>query len=300
MSGVCKNQEDKANLQRNIEKAQILIEALPFIRNLYGKTIVIKFGGNAMVDEKLKEMFAEDVVLTKYIGMNPVVVHGGGPQITEVMDKMGKKPVFIEGIRITDGETMDIVEMVLGGKINKELVNRINQHGGKAVGLTGKDGGLIQARKLRRPRKGKGVDRGLVGEVESISPQIIRSLEESRFIPVIAPIGVDGKGKTYNINADTAAGAIAATLKAEKLIFLTDVEGILDKNKRLISTLSRKEALRLIKNGVITSGMLPKVKACLSAIEGGVRKTHIIDGRITHSILLEIFTKKGIGTEIVG
>lgn len=286
-------------MQRNIEKAQTLIEALPYIQNLYGKTIVIKFGGNAMVDERLKEMFAEDVVLVKYIGMNPVVVHGGGPQITEVMDKMGKKPVFIEGIRITDGETMDIVEMVLGGKINKELVNRINQHGGRAVGLTGKDGGFITARKMRSPRKGAGIDRGLVGEVESISPQIIRSLEESRFIPVIAPIGVDGKGRTYNINADTAAGAIAATLKAEKLIFLTDVKGILDKNGKLISTLNRKEALRHIKNRVITSGMLPKVKACLAAIEGGVKKTHIIDGRVMHAILLEIFTKKGIGTEIV-
>lgn len=286
-------------MSRNIEKTQTLIEALPYIRNLYGKTIVIKFGGNAMVDERLKEMFAEDVVLVKYIGMNPVVIHGGGPQITEVMDKMGKKPVFIEGIRITDGETMDIVEMVLGGKINKELVNRINQHGGRAVGLTGKDGGLIKARKLRSPRRQSGIDRGLVGEVESISPQIIRSLEESRFIPVIAPIGVDGKGRTYNINADTAAGAVAATLKAEKLIFMTDVKGILDKNGKLISTLNRKEALRLIKNGVITSGMLPKVKACLSAIEAGVKKTHVIDGRITHAILLEIFTRKGIGTEIV-
>jgi len=252
-----------------------------------------------MIDEKLKEMFAEDVVLTKFIGMSPVVVHGGGPQINEVMDKMGKKPVFIEGIRITDGETMDIVEMVLGGKINKELVNRINQHGGNAVGLTGKDGGLIRARKLRTPRKSRGIDRGLVGEVESISPNIIRSLEQSRFIPVIAPIGVDSKGKTYNINADTAAGAIAATLKAEKLIFLTDVKGILDRDGKLISTLTRKQALRLIKSGVITSGMLPKVRACLAAIDGGVQKTHIIDGRINHSILLEIFTKKGIGTEIV-
>lgn len=286
-------------MQRNIEKAQLLVEALPYIRNLSGKTIVIKFGGNAMIDEKLKEMFAEDVVLTKFIGMSPVVVHGGGPQINEVMDKMGKKPVFIEGIRITDGETMDIVEMVLGGKINKELVNRINQHGGNAVGLTGKDGGLIRARKLRTPGKSRGIDRGLVGEVESISPNIIRSLEESRFIPVIAPIGVDSKGKTYNINADTAAGAIAATLKAEKLIFLTDVKGILDRDGKLISTLTRKQALRLIKSGVITSGMLPKVRACLAAIDGGVRKTHIIDGRINHSILLEIFTKKGIGTEIV-
>ena len=286
-------------MQRNIQKAELLVEALPYIRNLSGKTIVVKFGGNAMIDEKLKEMFAEDVVLTKYIGMSPVVVHGGGPQINEVMDKMGKKPVFIEGIRITDGETMDIVEMVLGGKINKELVNRINQHGGNAVGLTGKDGGLIQARKLRRPRKSAGIDRGLVGEVESISPNIIRSLEQNRFIPVIAPIGVDNKGKTYNINADTAAGAIAATLKAEKLIFLTDVKGILGKDGRLISTLTRKQVLSLIKSGVITSGMLPKVRACLEALDGGVKKTHIIDGRINHSILLEIFTKKGIGTEIV-
>ncbi|MCC6544363.1 MAG: acetylglutamate kinase [Nitrospirae bacterium] len=286
-------------MQRNIEKAQLLVEALPYIRNLSGKTIVFKFGGNAMIDEKLKEMFAEDVVLTKYIGMSPVVVHGGGPQISEVMDKMGKKPVFIEGIRITDGETMDIVEMVLGGKINKELVNRINQHGGNAVGLTGIDAGLIRARKLRRPRKGAGIDRGLVGEVESISPNIIRSLEQNRFIPVIAPIGVDHKGKTYNINADTAAGAIAATLKAEKLIFLTDVKGILGKDGRLISTLTRKQVLSLIKSGVITSGMLPKVRACLEALDGGVKKTHIIDGRINHSILLEIFTKKGIGTEIV-
>ena len=286
-------------MQRNIQKAELLVEALPYIRNLSGKTIVVKFGGNAMIDEKLKEMFAEDVVLTKYIGMSPVVVHGGGPQINEVMDKMGKKPVFIEGIRITDGETMDIVEMVLGGKINKELVNRINQHGGNAVGLTGKDGGLIQARKLRRPRKSAGIDRGLVGEVESISPNIIRSLEQNRFIPVIAPIGVDNKGKTYNINADTAAGAIAATLKAEKLIFLTDVKGILGKDGKLISTLTRKQALQLIKSGVITSGMLPKVRACLDALNGGVKKTHIIDGRINHSILLEIFTKKGIGTEIV-
>lgn len=286
-------------MQRNIQKAELLVEALPYIRTLSGKTIVIKFGGNAMIDEKLKELFAEDVVLTKYFGMSPVVVHGGGPQISEVMDKMGKKPVFIEGIRITDGETMDIVEMVLGGKINKELVNRINQHGGNAVGLTGIDAGLIRARKLRRPRKGAGIDRGLVGEVESISPNIIRCLEQNRFIPVIAPIGVDNKGKTYNINADTAAGAIAATLKAEKLIFLTDVKGILGKDGRLISTLTRKQVLSLIKSGVITSGMLPKVRACLEALDGGVKKTHIIDGRINHSILLEIFTKKGIGTEIV-
>jgi len=283
-------------LEKLIEKAQTLIEALPYIRNLYGKTIVIKFGGNAMINDELKERFAEDVVLTKYIGMNPVVVHGGGPQITEVMNKMGKKPVFIDGIRITDGETMDIVEMVLGGKINKDLVNRINQHGGKAVGLTGKDGGLIRARKLRSKSS---VDKGLVGEVESVYPEVIQSLEKSRFIPVIAPIGVDREGRTYNINADTAAGIIAATLKAEKLIFLTDVEGILDEKGKLISTLTKKEAEELIERGIITGGMLPKVKACIEALNGGVRKTHIIDGRIDHAILLEIFTKKGIGTEII-
>ena len=282
------------------EKAAVLVESLPYIRSLYGKTIVVKFGGNAMVNEKLKERFAEDIVLMKYIGMNPVVVHGGGPQISEMMEKMGKKAVFIEGIRITDGETMDIVEMVLGGKINKDFVSRINQHGGSAVGITGKDGGLIRARKLRAPRKGgTAVDRGLVGEVESISPQILKALEEARFIPVVAPIGVDGQGRTYNINADTAAGALAAALKAEKLIFMTDVRGILDRDGKFLSTLARKDVLRLIKTGVITSGMLPKVKACLAALAGGVRKTHIIDGRVNHAILLEIFTKKGIGTEIV-
>ena len=284
-------------MERLIEKAQTLVEALPYIRNLYGKTIVIKFGGNAMINEELKERFAEDVVLTKYIGMNPVVVHGGGPQITEVMNKMGKKPLFIDGIRITDGETMDIVEMVLGGKINKDLVNRINQHGGKAVGLTGKDGGLIRARKLRS--KDTSIDKGLVGEVESVYPEVIQSLEKSRFIPVIAPIGVDKEGRTYNINADTAAGIIAATLKAEKLIFLTDVEGILDEHGNLISTLTKKEAEELIERNIITGGMLPKVRACIEALEGHVRKTHIIDGRIDHAILLEIFTKKGIGTEII-
>jgi acetylglutamate kinase len=281
------------------EKAAVLVEALPYIRNLAGKTIVVKFGGNAMINEKLKEMFAEDVVLMKFYGLNPVVVHGGGPQISEVMEKMGKKPVFIDGIRITDGETMDIVEMVLGGKINKEFVSRINQYGGTAVGLTGKDGGLILARKLRLSGKGAGVDRGMVGEVESISPQILKSLEEGRFIPVVAPIGVDRQGRTYNINADTAAGSIAAALKAEKLIFMTDVKGILDEKGSLLSTLNRKEAKRLIRSGTIKSGMLPKVKACMAALDGGVRKAHIIDGRLHHSILLEIFTDKGIGTEIV-
>ncbi|MBI5197368.1 MAG: acetylglutamate kinase [Nitrospirae bacterium] len=281
------------------DKATILVEALPYIRNLSGKTIVVKFGGNAMVNEKLKEMFAEDVVLMKFFGLNPVVVHGGGPQITEVMEKMGKKPVFIDGIRITDGETMDIVEMVLGGKINKEFVARINQHGGNAVGITGKDGGLIRARKLRVSGKGARVDRGMVGEVDAISPQILRCLEESRFIPVVAPIGVDAHNRTYNINADTAAGAIAASLKAEKLIFMTDVRGILDKDGAFLSTLNRKEVQRLIRSGVIKSGMLPKVRACLAALDGGVQKTHIIDGRVNHAILLEIFTRKGIGTEII-
>ena len=287
-------------LRRDSQRAAILIEALPYIRNLFGKTLVVKFGGNAMVDDALKEMFAEDVVLMKFIGMNPVVVHGGGPQISEVMERMGKKPVFIDGIRITDGETMDIVEMVLGGKINKDLVARINRHGGRAVGITGKDAGLIRARRLRSP-DGQELpeDRGLVGEVEAIFPQILVTLEEGRFIPVVAPIGVDAQNRTYNINADLAAGAIAAALRAEKLIFLTDVPGILDPEGRLLSTLTRKEVQQLMDQGVIRGGMVPKVQACLTALEGGVHKTHIIDGRIEHAILLEIFTREGIGTEII-
>ncbi len=281
-----------------IEKATTLVEALPYLRAFAGKTIVIKYGGHAQVDEALKAGFAEDVVLMKYIGVNPVVVHGGGPQITDMMARLGKKPTFVDGVRVTDRETMAIVEMVLGGVINKEIVELISRHGGRAVGLSGKDGRLITAKPLKPPGP-KRVDLGQVGEVESVDPQLLIDLTSNRYIPVIAPIGVDRDGRTYNINADLVAGAVARALQAEKLLVLTDVAGILDAKRALIPTLSRKEIQRLIKAGTITSGMLPKVQACLTAVEGGVAKAHIIDGRVPHALLLEIFTKEGIGTEII-
>jgi acetylglutamate kinase len=281
-----------------IEKATTLVEALPYLRAFAGKTIVIKYGGHAQVDEALKAGFAEDVVLMKYIGVNPVVVHGGGPQITDMMARLGKKPTFVDGVRVTDRETMEVVEMVLGGVINKEIVELISRHGGRAVGLSGKDGRLITAKPLK-PSGPKRVDLGQVGEVESVDPQLLIDLTSNRYIPVIAPIGVDRDGRTYNINADLVAGAVARALKAEKLLVLTDVAGILDAKRALIPTLSRKEIQRLIKAGTITSGMLPKVQACLTAVEGGVAKAHIIDGRVPHALLLEIFTKEGIGTEII-
>jgi acetylglutamate kinase len=290
-------------MRRQIDKANTLIEALPYIRAFSGKSLVIKYGGKAMVDRELKEQFAADVVLMKYVGVNPVVVHGGGPQISLMMKRLGKEPTFVEGVRVTDAETMEIVEMVLGGVINKEIVALIHRQGGRAVGITGKDGRLITARPLKSigPHRGSASARGLglVGEVELIDPQVLASLEEARFIPVIAPVGVGKDGKTYNINADSVAGAIAASLKAEKLLILTDVSGILDNQNKLLPTLSRKDLSRLIKRGVIQEGMLPKVQACLTALEGGVSKTHIIDGRTRHALLLEIFTDKGIGTEIV-
>jgi acetylglutamate kinase len=289
-------------MEKLIEKAKVLIESLPYLRAFSGKTVVIKYGGKAMTDEGLKNDFAQDVVLMKYVGLNPVVVHGGGPQINVMMKRLGLEPKFIKGVRVTDAATMEIVEMVLGGIINKEIVTLINRNGGRAVGLTGKDGGLIRARKA----KGSGgalesegsIDMGLVGEVEAIDPGVIRNLEQDRFIPVIAPIGADSEGRTYNINADWVAGAVAASLKAEKLLLLTDVKGILDEQGKFLSTLSKKDASRLIKQDVIKEGMLPKVKAALSAVEGGVSKAHIIDGRVSHALLLEIFTDKGIGTEI--
>lgn len=294
---------DRESMERIIKKADILIEALPYIRTFFGKTVVIKYGGKAMVDEELKETFAQDVVLMKYVGMNPVIVHGGGPQISSMMKRLGKEPKFVKGIRITDKETMEIVEMVLGGTINKEIVTAINRHGGKAVGLTGKDGRLITARQIEldRPKKNKAgsPDMGMAGEVEEVDPRLLSCLEGDRFIPVIAPIGADRQGKGYNINADIVAGSIASALKTEKLIFLTDVQGILDKDGKLLSTLSKKETSKLIRDEVISNGMLPKVRSCLAALEGGVKKTHIIDGRIPHAILLEIFTDKGIGTEII-
>lgn len=286
-----------------ITKAEILTEALPYIRNFFGKTFVIKYGGAAQVQGILKESFAKDVVLLNYIGIRTAIVHGGGPKISVMMEKMGKKPKFVQGQRVTDRETMDIVEMVLGGLINKEIVSLINSHGGRAVGLSGKDGGLIRARKkllTKSPKTGGDeiVDLGFVGEVTGVEPHVIRSLEREGFIPVISPVGVGTRGETLNINADNAAASIASALHAEKLILLTDVPGIIDKRQRTLSTLRRSQVKKLISDGTISGGMLPKVQACLSAVEGGVAKTHIIDGRVAHCLLLEIFTKEGIGTEI--
>jgi acetylglutamate kinase len=289
-----------------IDKAQVLVEALPYIRRFYDKTIVIKYGGSTMEEDRMKRSFALDVVLLKYIGLNPVVVHGGGPQIGEMLTKMGKKSQFVEGMRVTDEETMDVVEMVLVGKVNKEIVSLIQQQGGKAVGLSGKDGRLITAKKLRlTKRRGKDekpevIDIGMVGEVKAIDPGVIEALEKENFIPVIAPVGVGEGGETYNINADLVAGKIASALKAEKLILLTDVEGVMDGKHQLIPTLDAKQARRLITQKVISSGMIPKVNCCLDALKGGVAKTHIIDGRVEHAVLLEIFTDIGIGTQIAG
>jgi len=291
-------------MENPMDKAKVLIEALPYIRRFYDKTIVIKYGGSTMEEEQVKKSFALDVVLLKYIGINPVIVHGGGPQIGEMLKKIGKKSEFIEGMRVTDGETMDIVEMVLVGKVNKEIVALINQQGGKAVGLSGKDGRLIVAKKLKLTRtREKGgapeeIDIGMVGEVKAVNPGVIEALERENFIPVIAPVGVGEEGETYNINADLVAGKIASSLKAEKLILLTDVEGVMDKNKRLIPSLDIKRARNLIEQKVIASGMIPKVNCCIEALMEGVTKTHIIDGRVEHAILLEIFTDVGIGTQI--
>ncbi len=291
-------------MEKLIEKANILIEALPFIRNFYGKTFVIKYGGAAQVEDELKNSFAQDIVLMNFIGIKPIIVHGGGPKISQTMKKMGKEPSFIQGQRVTDQETMDIVEMVLGGLINKEIVALINSHGGKAVGLSGKDGGLIKAKKkLLKKAIDAGeeeiIDIGLVGEVDSVDPVILDCIEKGGFIPVISPIGVGSKGEALNINADYVASAIASSLKAEKFILLTDVPGISDKRGRIISTISKKEIKKLIDNGTVSGGMLPKVQACTRAIEAGVKKTHIVDGRMPHCLLLEIFTKEGIGTEII-
>jgi acetylglutamate kinase len=293
-------------MRNPIDKAKVLVEALPYIRRFYDKTVVVKYGGSAMEEERMKRSFALDSVLLKYIGLNPVVVHGGGPQIGEMLTKMGKKSQFIEGMRVTDRETMDIVEMVLVGKVNKEIVSLINQQGGKAIGLSGKDAHLILAKKLKlAKRRGKGekseaIDIGMVGEVKAINPRVIESLEKENFIPVIAPVGVGDEGETYNINADLVAGRIAGALKAEKFILLTDVKGVLDEKRRLIPTLNTKQAKRFITQKVISSGMIPKVNCCLDALEEGVAKTHIIDGRVEHAILLEIITDVGIGTQIVG
>ncbi|WP_305043610.1 acetylglutamate kinase [Geoalkalibacter sp.] len=291
-------------MQEIIAKANVLLEALPWLKRFSGATIVIKYGGNAMVEDRLKESFAQDIILMKFIGLNPVVVHGGGPQIGKLLKALGKESRFVQGMRVTDRETMDVVEMVLGAQVNKEIVNNINRHGGKAVGLTGKDGRLLIARKMEMTQINPDtltpeiIDIGHVGEVESVNPAIIEALEKSHFIPVIAPIGVGLNGETYNINADLVAGRIAGALRAEKLILLTDVEGVKDKEGRLISTIDVERVPDLINDGTITGGMIPKVNCCVDAVEEGVHKTHIIDGRMEHACLLEIFTDKGVGTAV--
>ena len=292
-------------MKKSIEKANVLIESLPYIQKFSGKTFVIKYGGAAMVDEELKNSFAQDIVLLNYIGIKTIIVHGGGPKINKIMEQMGKTPSFIQGQRVTDEETIDIVEMVLGGLVNKQIVSLINDHGGLAIGLSGKDGKLIEAKRKiinkLSPETGvpEIIDLGLVGEVVKINPRILVSIDEGGFIPVIAPISAGQKSRTLNINADYVAGEIASALKAEKLILLTDVEGIKDKKGKLISTLNSKKIKSLISNNTIAGGMLPKVQACQGAIGSGVKKTHIIDGRTPHALLLEIFTESGIGTEIL-
>ncbi|MFQ5962337.1 MAG: acetylglutamate kinase [Candidatus Methylomirabilales bacterium] len=288
-------------MESAVAKARILVEALPYIQSFFGKTIVVKYGGAAMVEEKLKAEVAQDIVLMRYVGMRPVIVHGGGPQIGEAMAQAGLTPTFIDGLRVTDPETMRIVETVMVGSINQEIVGLINRSGGTAVGLSGKDGNFIRARKTAH-RRGTGseelVDLGLVGEVVAVNPRVVRSMEDEGFIPVIAPTGVDEEGTTYNINADVAAGEIAAALSAEKLILLTDIDGILDRGGHLFSSLSRDDVKKLVEEQVISTGMLPKVKACLRALEGGVNKTHIINGTIPHALLLELLTAGGVGTEV--
>lgn len=282
------------------ERAQILAEALPYIRRFKNKTIVVKYGGNAMIDDELKNRFARDVVLMKLVGMNPVVVHGGGPQIGQLLERMGKESKFIDGMRVTDAETMDVVEMVLGGLVNKEIVSMINHHGGKAVGLTGKDGGLIRARKLELKKiPGDGsVDMGHVGEIESIDPELVAVLDTKNFIPVVAPIGVGKDGEAYNINADIVAGKLAVTLAAEKLILMTNTPGVLDKQEKLLTGLSASAVDGLIADGTISGGMLPKVNCGLDAVKSGVHSAHIIDGRVPHALILEILTDEGVGTLI--
>lgn len=282
--------------------ADVLIEALPYIQRFKGRTIVVKFGGNAMVDEALKNSFARDIVLMKLVGLNPIVVHGGGPQIGELLAKLGKTTGFVDGMRITDSETMDVVEMVLGGLVNKDIVNLINQNGGKAVGLTGKDGDFIRAKKIQQQpssleaHASEIIDLGHVGEVSSIDPAVLDMLGRSDFIPVIAPIGVGEDGRSYNINADLVAGKLAEVLKAEKLILLTNTAGILDKQENLLTGLSIQDIDDLIADGTISGGMIPKTRCATDALKAGVNSVHIIDGRVEHAVLLELFTDQGVGT----
>lgn len=282
-------------------KAKILAEALPYIQRFHGKTIVIKYGGNAMVEENLKHGFAGDVVLLKLVGMNPVIVHGGGPQINDMLKRVGKQGEFIQGMRVTDDETMNVVEMVLGGSVNKDIVNLINRHGGKAVGLTGKDGAFIRAKKMLmadRETAGKWINIGQVGEIESIDPTLIALLDTQDFIPVIAPIGVGSEGESYNINADMVAGKLAEILRAEKLILLSNIPGVLDKDGNLLTGLTAQRVDELFADGTISGGMMPKIGSALNAVKKGVKSCHIIDGRVEHALLLEILTDQGVGTLI--
>ncbi|AEH23130.1 acetylglutamate kinase [Thermodesulfobacterium geofontis OPF15] len=287
------------------EKAQILISALPYFRKFYKKIMVIKYGGHAMVDEALKSAFAQDIVLMKYVGIRPVIVHGGGPQINQVMERMGLKPIFIEGQRVTDEETMNVVEMVLVGTVNKKIVSFINKAGGKAVGLSGRDGNLILAEKMTvykytgEDRPPEIIDIGRVGKVKEINPEVLYTLIENDFIPVIAPVGVGPDGEAYNINADLVAGALAGALGAEKLIYLSDVEGVKDEKGNLISTLYVEDINELIEKEIVKGGMIPKLKSARKAILSGVKKVHIIDGRIAHSLIIELFTDEGLGTQIL-
>jgi len=288
-----------------LEKAKILISALPYFRDFYGKVMVIKYGGHAMVDEELKLAFAKDIVLMKYVGIKPVIVHGGGPQISQMMERLGLKPVFIEGQRVTDEETMNVVEMVLVGTVNKQIVSLINQVGGRAVGLSGRDGDLIQVEKMTiykytgEDRPPEIIDIGRVGKVKKVNPEVLFTLLEREFIPVIAPVGVGEDGQAYNVNADLVAGALASALQAEKLIYLTDVEGVKDAEGKLISTLKVSEVEELISSGVARGGMIPKLKSARKAISQGVKKVHIIDGRVPHSLIIELFTDEGLGTQIL-
>lgn len=291
----------QAELPENLppeQRAEVLAEALPYIRAFRGKRIVIKYGGSAMTDERLKKFFAEDIAVMSFIGMKPVIVHGGGPQIGALLKKIGIESRFVSGLRVTDPETMDVVEMVLVAKVNKDVVSLINSFGGRAVGISGRDGVLIKAKKAKRVA-GVDEDLGLVGDVEKINPEIISCLESGGFVPVVAPVGAGPDEKPFNINADTAAGALSAALNAEKFLLLTDVPGVLDGDNSLISSISEDRADELIRQGIVSGGMIPKIRCCLSAIRGGVPKAHIIDGRVPHALLLEMLTDEGIGTEIV-
>lgn len=299
---------EKENLQEAeevLKTAKTLVEALPYMRKFAGSTFVVKYGGHAMGDSKVADTFAQDIVLLKQVGINPVVVHGGGPQIGQMLDKLKIKSEFIDGLRVTDQATVEIVEMVLAGAINKQIVSAINKAGGNAIGISGKDGNLIRATKLTRTKKDPDsnieriLDLGFVGEPEKVNPHILESFAKSDIIPVVAPIGIGAEGETYNINADTAAGAIAAEIKARKLILLTDVAGLLSKEKELISKITTGEAELLIKDGTISGGMIPKIETCISSLKNGVGATHILDGRVPHILLVETFTRHGAGTMIV-